>query len=89
MLYCLGDSLGYHNGNKFSAKDLDLDKDTIHCAVTYKGAWWYGSCHDSNLNGRYLGGTYYTSGDGVLWQDWLGDQYSLKKTVMKIRPMEF
>ena len=38
MLYCLGDRLGYHNGNTFSAKDLDLDKDTIRCAVTYKGA---------------------------------------------------
>ena len=39
----------------FSTKDRDNNIDSRNCAVEYNGAWWYKSCHDSNLNGKYLG----------------------------------
>ena len=86
----LGDGFAYQNGNRFSAKDLDLDMDADRsCAETFKGAWWYNACYNSNLNGQYLNGSHTSYGDGVNWRLWLGYYYSLKKTVMKIRPMTF
>uniref|UniRef100_A0A182J9C0 Fibrinogen C-terminal domain-containing protein n=1 Tax=Anopheles atroparvus TaxID=41427 RepID=A0A182J9C0_ANOAO len=37
-----GDSLSYHNGNKFSTFDQDNDEDDSNsCAKTYIGAWWF------------------------------------------------
>ena len=81
-----GDSLKHHIGSRFSTKDKDLDSYSGHCAQSYKGAWWYGSCHDSNLNGQYLAGQHSSHADGVNWQTWRGDNYSLKRTTMKIRP---
>jgi len=69
---------------KFSTKDQDNDVESGSCATTYKGAWWYSRCHNSNLNGHY-----YTAGssswDGVRWYHWRG-RYSLKFSEMKIRP---
>ena len=82
-----GDSLSYHNGQKFSTKDRDND---IHfgnnCAVQHTGAWWYKNCLHSNLNGRYLVGTTTTYSEGVIWKTFKGFQYSLKRTEMMIRP---
>ena len=77
-----GDSMGYHSGNKFSTKDRD---NSANCAVVYKGAWWYQSCHSSNLNGLYHGGDHSTYADGVNWKAWKGYHYSLKSTEMKVR----
>ncbi len=52
-----GDSLDYHNGQRFSAKDRDQDShNSGHCAQNREGAWWYYGCGPSNLNGRYLPG---------------------------------
>ena len=50
------DSLSYHNGRKFST--IDKDQDNYygrHCAKALQGAWWYRSCHYSNLNGLFPG----------------------------------
>ncbi|XP_035671209.1 microfibril-associated glycoprotein 4-like [Branchiostoma floridae] len=81
-----GDSLTVHDGKPFSTKDRDNDEDSISCAQTYKGAWWYESCHGSNLNGLYHLGTHESRADGVNWYNWKGYNYSLKRTEMKIRP---
>ncbi|XP_041372745.1 ficolin-2-like [Gigantopelta aegis] len=81
-----GDSLKVHNGFRFSAWDKDLDQSTRNCAKEFQGAWWYVDCHHSNLNGMYLRGNHSTLGNGVEWNGWRGLYYSLKTTVMKIRP---
>ena len=84
-----GDSLGTHSGEAFSTKDKDNDSHTTeHCAQTYKGGWWYKSCHDSNLNGKW-----YDNGvladpnvnDGIIWDDWISETYSLKTSVIAVR----
>ena len=48
------DSLYYHNGMAFTTSDNVNDKSNNNCATRFKGAWWYRSCHKSNLNGLYL-----------------------------------
>jgi len=82
-----GDSLTFHLGQKFSTRDQDNDvHPSYSCADLYSGAWWYKSCHESNLNGRYLNGTHTSAGVGVNWYHWKGRNYSLRLTEMKIKP---
>jgi hypothetical protein len=73
----------------FSTRDVDNDTWENSCAVTYKGAWWYTACHDSNLNGFYYLGTQSSDADGVNWKAWKGHYYSLRKTEMKLRKSGF
>ncbi|XP_022323789.1 fibrinogen C domain-containing protein 1-like [Crassostrea virginica] len=76
-----GDSMGYHNGSSFYARDRDVNS----CSKEFKGGWWYKHCHNSNLNGLYLKGNHSSYADGVIWYHWHGHHYSLKTTEMKIR----
>jgi hypothetical protein len=73
---------------KFTTYDRDNDRNGDNCAVLNQGAWWYKSCHYSNLNGLYLkeGAR---SGKGINWSIWKRDYRSMKKTEMKIRPAGF
>ncbi|CAG2213123.1 Angiopoietin-related protein 1,Ficolin-1-A,Angiopoietin-1,Fibrinogen C domain-containing protein 1,Ryncolin-1,Angiopoietin-related protein 7,Fibrinogen C domain-containing protein 1-B,Fibrinogen-like protein 1,Ficolin-1,Ficolin-1-B,Angiopoietin-4,Tenascin-R,Ryncolin-2,Fibrinogen C domain-containing protein 1-A,Microfibril-associated glycoprotein 4,Fibrinogen-like protein A,Ryncolin-3,Angiopoietin-2,Ficolin-2,Fibrinogen alpha chain,Tenascin,Angiopoietin-related protein 2,Techylectin-5A,Ryncolin-4,Techylecti len=80
-----GDSMIIHNGQKFSTYDKDNDVYPGNCAQIYKGAWWYSSCVDVNLNGLYLRGPNSQSALGVIWLKWHGYDYSLKTTTMMIR----
>jgi hypothetical protein len=80
-----GDSMAFHNGQKFSAKDKDVDRIDAHCAQEYKGGWWYHGCHTANLNGLYLKGNNTSYGNGVIWHHWKGLYYSLKGTTMMVR----
>ncbi|XP_064608606.1 microfibril-associated glycoprotein 4-like [Liolophura sinensis] len=82
----VGDSLGLHDGQKFSTYDQDNDATVVNCAEQFKGAWWYESCHRTNLNGLYLKGTTVTYANGINWKTWKGYYYSLKATEMKIKP---
>ncbi|XP_053383742.1 microfibril-associated glycoprotein 4-like [Mercenaria mercenaria] len=77
-----GDSLAIHNGQKFTTKDRDNDIYRSNCAVDSVGAWWYTSCHHSNLNGDY-GNTQYAKGPD--WYNWKGYYVPMKTTEMKIR----
>ena len=78
-----GDSLAYHNNMAFTTKDRDNDRYSSNCAVRYTGAWWYKSCHYSNLNGKYLGDK--SDYRGARWFHFRGS-LSLKFTEMKLRP---
>ena len=84
-----GDAMAVHDDQPFSTKDKDNDaKSTLpdNCAETFKGGWWYLNCHNANLNGKwYAGGTVPSNAQGINWQHWSGDQYSLKTAIMAIR----
>jgi len=83
----IGDSLSYHNLRPFSAKNRDNDEHLIgNCAQEHHGAWWYGRCHTSNLNGEYLRGGQIKEG-GLNWWFWKENWYSVKVSEMKIRPI--
>ena len=83
-----GDSFDFHRGSAFSTKDRDNDVNSRqHCAVDWKGGWWYSRCQHSNLNGLYLKGS--SSLSGVRWYHWRKDNESLKISEMKIRPNDF
>ena len=85
-----GDSLLWHHaGLPFSTRDRDHDYVKANCAVLYQGAWWYGNCHDSNLNGFYYNGSNPSKGQGIIWHTWKGSHYSVKRAEMKIRPVNF
>uniref|UniRef100_A0A8C5QGX0 Fibrinogen C-terminal domain-containing protein n=1 Tax=Leptobrachium leishanense TaxID=445787 RepID=A0A8C5QGX0_9ANUR len=81
-----GDSLGHHKNRPFTTKDQHNDAHTANCATLYKGAWWYGNCHDSNLNGPYLKGSHTSDSEGIIWETGKGNYYSYKITEMKFRP---
>ena len=90
-----GDSLAISAiGQKFSTYDRNnaicqpnsCNNSPIgNCAVTFKGAWWYYDCHDSNLNGFFYAGPHASFADGVAWPTWKGFYYSVKSS-MKIKP---
>ncbi|XP_039257365.2 microfibril-associated glycoprotein 4-like [Styela clava] len=85
----LGDSMAWHNNQKFSTRDRDNDSAFTKCALRHKGGWWYNECRHSNLNGIYWNGGNYKSvwADGIDWFHWNygGPFYSLKRTEMKFR----
>ncbi|XP_014373271.1 ficolin-3 isoform X2 [Alligator sinensis] len=82
----MGDSLSGHNKLPFSTMDKDNDNYENSCSIVYKGAWWYGKCHSSNLNGLYLKGQHSTFANGINWSAGKGYHYSYKYVDMKIRP---
>ncbi|XP_053316306.1 fibrinogen beta chain [Spea bombifrons] len=87
-----------HNGMFFSTFDRDNDgwlqaDPNKQCSKEDGGGWWYNRCHAANPNGRYYWGGHYTwdmakhgTDDGVVWMNWKGSWYSMKKMSMKIRP---
>ncbi|XP_048203990.1 tenascin-X [Perognathus longimembris pacificus] len=81
-----GDSMSYHSGSVFSARDRDPNNLLISCAVSYRGAWWYRNCHYANLNGLYGS---VVDHQGVSWYHWKGFDFSVPFTEMKLRPRSY
>ncbi|XP_062578876.1 ryncolin-1-like [Saccostrea cucullata] len=77
-----GDSFSYHNGMYFSTYDNDNDVSSSNCGQVRHGAWWYRSCHKSNLNGEYDNTDY---SDGINWYHWKGFYFSMKEVRMMLR----
>ncbi|CAG2226950.1 Tenascin-R,Techylectin-5B,Fibrinogen C domain-containing protein 1-A,Fibrinogen C domain-containing protein 1,Fibrinogen C domain-containing protein 1-B,Ficolin-2,Tenascin,Ficolin-1,Microfibril-associated glycoprotein 4,Techylectin-5A [Mytilus edulis] len=77
-----GDAMAFHNDMHFSTKDRG---DKIACTTSYKGAWWYGHCHHSNLNGLYLNGSHFSHANGINWLQWKGHYYFMKTSKMMVR----
>ena len=82
-----GDALSHHKDWPFSTKDADHDGYSGSCSVGWHGAWWYRSCFQSNLNGRYYQEGDKSSSRGVIW--FYGKCQSLKTVTMKIRSATF
>ncbi|KAI8747798.1 BgiBFREP21.3 [Biomphalaria glabrata] len=81
-----GDELSYHNNMFFTTFDRDNDvSSSTNCAEYSSGAWWYVSCHRSNLNGLW-GSTSYSK--GMIWAELTGWYKSVSFTEMKIREIE-
>lgn len=80
-----------HQGIKFSTYDQDNDNYNGNCAQEDKGGWWFNKCHAAHLNGKYYPNGHYSAGtdDGVVWYTWRGWWYSLKTSIMKLRPTDF
>ncbi|XP_072041360.1 fibrinogen-like protein 1 [Amphiura filiformis] len=83
-----GDSLDYSNIRAFTTYDRDHDSSGGNCAESAQGAWWYGSCAYSNLNGQYLGPTGTNDDSGMTWWHWKSSWQSLKTSVMKVRRVQ-
>ena len=85
-----GDTLAYNNNRPFSTKDADHDTSYFSCSRLFLGAWWYGYCSLSNLNGHYYQEDERVNKySGVMWSTWTGFYGSLKRATMKMRPAEF
>ncbi|CAL4066092.1 unnamed protein product [Meganyctiphanes norvegica] len=83
----VGDSLAYHNNQKFSTYDQDNDEWRIgNCATRYhgKGGFWYQRCGYTTPTGIYMEKTVNSS--GIAWKKWNNTWMTLKKMVFKIRP---
>ncbi|KAK7165586.1 hypothetical protein R3I93_005603 [Phoxinus phoxinus] len=82
-----GDSLSYHNGQKFTTFDKDQDTYEKNCAKLHLGAFWYAVCHQANPNGVYLWGeddTIFAIGN--VWYTWKSNfAVGMKSISMKIR----
>lgn len=99
LLFGQNRSMTIHQDMMFSTYDRDNDGWLPHdpskqCAREDGGGWWYNRCHSANPNGRYYWNGHYTkemtthgTDDGIVWMDWKGSWYSLKKMSMKTRPV--
>ncbi|CAH1237871.1 ANGPTL1 [Branchiostoma lanceolatum] len=83
-----GNGLSWHNGLKFTTHDQDNDIHAGNCATSNggRGGWWYRACDRANLNQPYKHGGGGTHNIGIQWNPWTAHRWSIKSSVMKIRP---
>ena len=84
-VYHQGTPLAAISRQQFSTYDKDNDSWSSSCANSYHGAWWYTSCHSSNLNGEYKPDESNPKNDGIIWYAWKGYYKSMKFSQMKIK----
>uniref|UniRef100_A0A673FFS4 Microfibril-associated glycoprotein 4-like n=1 Tax=Sinocyclocheilus rhinocerous TaxID=307959 RepID=A0A673FFS4_9TELE len=81
-----GDSLSFHNGQKFTTLDKDQDVREGNCAKLRLGAFWYKDCLETNPSGVYLWGedaTHFAIGN--IWSTWRNHDVGMKSISMKIK----
>ncbi|XP_056631860.1 microfibril-associated glycoprotein 4-like [Diorhabda sublineata] len=84
-----GDALTPHLKSKFSTHDVDQDENSGNCAALYNGAWWYKSCWESHLNGKYMNkqlSDHYKY-HGLEWNGFRGKEYNLAGSRILVRPL--
>lgn len=78
-----------HDGQPFSTLDRDNDgRFYDNCAKHYKGAWWFKSCFESHLNGKYYHKgrhSNYFVRNGIQWNS-IHLHSSLKYVAMMVKP---
>ncbi|XP_050511912.1 microfibril-associated glycoprotein 4-like isoform X1 [Diabrotica virgifera virgifera] len=84
-----GDALTHHLMAKFSTLDVDNDKHADNCAKMYEGAWWYVSCHLSNLNGKFMNLVLPAAykGHGINWTGYKIPEYNFAGSRIMVRPI--
>ena len=65
----------------FATKDQDNGGN--NCPMERHGGWWYNSCSDTNLNGKYQPGV--SNRYSVTWSTFRANVYSLKRAQMMMR----
>uniref|UniRef100_A0A3B4YXE6 Angiopoietin-related protein 4-like n=1 Tax=Seriola lalandi dorsalis TaxID=1841481 RepID=A0A3B4YXE6_SERLL len=81
------------SGRPFSTADRDNDLTAdINCAELLTGGWWFSSCGESNLNGRYPKRQsplrrQKSRRQAMFWTSLKGQNNSLKTTLLKIAPV--
>ena len=66
-----------------------LTKAVLIGAVILSAGWWFDACGPSNLNGMYFTqGQHIGKLNGIKWHYFKGPSYSLRATVMMIRPLD-
>ncbi|KAK2909540.1 hypothetical protein Q8A67_005377 [Cirrhinus molitorella] len=81
-----GDSLTFHDGQKFTTLDQDHDAADFNCAKHRLGAFWYKNCIKTNPNGVYLWGAEpVLYGIGNVWLTWKNLTEGMKSISMKIK----
>jgi ficolin len=75
----------------FSPHSNDNDAWTDgNCARSHFGGWWYNSCDECNLNGRYFRAGKLEAAEnyhGIYWSTFTGSMSSLRSVKMMIRPV--
>nr|XP_046247588.1 angiopoietin-related protein 4-like [Scatophagus argus] len=80
------------SGLPFSTADRDNDLAAeVNCAELLSGGWWFSSCGELNLNGRYPRGPSMLRRKqhrrhGMFWTSTNGQNHLVKTTLLKIAP---
>ncbi|XP_075944314.1 angiopoietin-related protein 4-like isoform X2 [Anarhichas minor] len=80
------------SGLPFSTADRDNDLAAdVNCAELLSGGWWFSSCGESNLNGRYprrpsVLRRQRSRRQEMFWPSTKGQSHSVKATLLKIAP---
>uniref|UniRef100_A0A1A8H7Z5 Angiopoietin-like 4 n=1 Tax=Nothobranchius korthausae TaxID=1143690 RepID=A0A1A8H7Z5_9TELE len=80
------------SGLPFSTADRDNDLAAdINCAQTLSGGWWFSSCGESNLNGKFPRRPgqlrkHQSGRQSMFWTTRAGQSSSLRTTLLKIAP---
>ncbi|XP_041648282.1 angiopoietin-related protein 4-like [Cheilinus undulatus] len=80
------------SGLPFSTADRDNDLvQDANCAELLSGGWWFSSCGESNLNGKYprrpsMLRRHHSRRQRMFWTSTKGQNTSVKTTLLKIAP---